>query len=195
MKLALCLLPLLAGLARAQTPTSEQVKTGADADFSQILKDALKPRLPTYDEVRKAQLKRDLENARSFSKGGGEPAASSSFGFNLSNDPERRSFSSPRFLTESLDFNVARPAKRLTLGAGYADHDEVLRGRTVSHDVQRYGFLKLDLSRSPEPREHGRKLSLPSATYTETESAPKQRVSRDEWSWQVFKKEVQDSSR
>ncbi len=180
--------------APAAAPTAEQAKGGADDGFAQILRDALKPRLPTLEEARKARLKRDLESSRRFA-GDKNPAEAPSFSFNQSNDPEKREMPVPRFLTESLDLNVARPSRRLTLGVGYENRDEVLRGRAVSHDVQRYGFLKLELGRRRDEASAPRKLELPDATYTETETSPKMRVAKDDWSWGSFKREVQDAAR
>lgn len=192
MKLPLALAALAAACAaapaaRAQQPSAEQAKAAGEVDFSAVLREALKPKLPSYAETRRWELQRELSQRPMGQAPGAEPP----FDLNSGSDPERRYSSIPRFLTESVDLNVARPQKRLTLGVGYSDRRTVVAGRSVSHDVQRYGFLKLELGRRVEAREPGRRrLKLPTATYTETEISPNLRFARDEWSWKVLRKDA-----
>jgi hypothetical protein len=175
MKMLIPCLALLAIASRAfaQTPTAEDLSAGSRTSMESLLKG-----LPSYAEMIKRRQREDLmpkpDDAPS-------PRGTLGFSFNKAATGELRLMDSPRFLSESVDVNVARLGTRVTVGAGYADKSVVVRGVTTRHDEQKYGFLKLELGK-PAPREPGRRLRLPTGTYTETEVSPRPRVVVEEHS-------------
>jgi hypothetical protein len=90
-----------------------------------------------------------------------------------------------RDATESVDVAVSRPLRRVELGAGYAQEDAYVGNRRLTGDTREYGFVRLDLSKTPLAR---KLFHSPTAVHAEVLAQDdKLQVSKDEYTTRFLK--------
>ena len=176
------LLLSLAAPSLAQTAPApvEQVTPGTlDDIFSRFASG--RPMIPTLKEVQAAQLKRDLAPRKGEGDAPAGPPGRSEFGH--FNQPPMQGVR--RASTESVDVAVSRPLRRVELGVGASEQDVSVGNRSVSSDTSGYGFVRLDLSRTPLAR---KLLHSPTAIHAEISvQDDKASVSKDEYTVDFLK--------
>jgi hypothetical protein len=176
------LLLTLAAPLRAQTaalppaPAPAAEVPADDAKLDELFRrfTSGRPMIPTLKEVQAEQSRRDLAPRPDE---GGSAAAGSHAGFGFGNQPP---LANERKATrESVDVAVSRPLPRAELGVGYSEANLYAGSLRLEHDVSKYAFLRIDLSKSPLPR---KLFHSPTAVRVETEVGERVRVSSDDYS-------------